>query len=30
MHDLVSDDEILVKLAQFFKDPKIEKVFLAR
>ncbi len=30
MHDLVSDDEILVKLAQFFKDTKIEKVFLAR
>ena len=30
MHDLTSDDEILTKLAQFFKDPKIEKVFLAR
>ena len=30
MNDLTSDDEILTKLALFFKDPKIEKVFLAR
>ncbi len=30
MHDLVSDDDILNKLAYFFKDPKIEKIYLAR
>ncbi len=30
MHDLVGDDDILQKIAYFFKDPKIEKIFLAR
>jgi len=30
MHDLVSEEDVLNKLAYFFKDPKIEKIFLAR
>lgn len=30
MHDLVTDDDTLNKLAYFFKDQKIEKIFLAR
>ena len=30
MHDLIGEEDILNKLAHFFKDPKIEKIFLAR
>jgi len=30
MHDLIAEDDILNKLSYFFKDPKIERAFLAR
>lgn len=30
MHDLVDDEDVLNKISYFFKDSKIEKIFLAR